>query len=92
MIEEANEAAASDAGLPPALTATGDGEALKAAPAGQSVAHAKTVAAGRLIIWVRRNAAARLPFRRINTIAHPKLQKALINLLALCYGESINLT
>jgi hypothetical protein len=48
VVEEANEAGASDAGLSPALTATGEGEVTEAAPARRSAAHVETEAAGRL--------------------------------------------
>jgi hypothetical protein len=48
VIEEANEAGASGAGLSPALTATGEGEATEAAPEKCSAAHVETVAADRL--------------------------------------------
>lgn len=41
------EAAASDAWLPPVLTAAGKGESKVAAPAEQCVAHAETVAGTR---------------------------------------------
>jgi hypothetical protein len=58
-IEEAEEADAGDAGLPPALTATCKGEAKEAAPAGRSVAQSGKVTADRLTLRVRRNNAAR---------------------------------
>jgi hypothetical protein len=60
-LREVNEekSAACNAGLLPALAATGEGKDKEAAPAGKSVVHAKTVAADQLTLWVRRNATAR---------------------------------